>query len=205
MGFSIGLIPKNIRQSMIGKKIWVEDCPVRLADLRLVLADHYNFEGETREGKLIVHHTKAKSTVAIFRELYNMKFPIQQMKLMDDYNGDDELSMADNNSSCFNHRKIAGSDKISIHSYGLAIDINPLQNPALVIEEKNLSVLVHPKTGAQFLNRYNMRPGMIEESIVKLFKEHGFDVWGGNWNNPIDYQHFQVSRALAEDIVKQEI
>lgn len=190
-------LPKNIRQSMIEKKIWSEDCPIKLEDLRLVQVRHYDFFENIKDGALVVHKSVASNVLVIFEKLFEVNFPIQNMQLMDMYNGDDEASMADNNSSCFNFRKIAGSSKVSMHSYGLAIDINPVQNPAIVLNEEEGSVSIRPKEGMKYLNRTNNRPGMVEP-VIEIFKTHGFDVWGGNWNTPIDYQHFQVERALAE-------
>jgi len=190
-------LPKNIRQSMIEKKIWSEDCPIKLEDLRLVQVQHYDFFENIKEGALVVHKSKAQDVLKIFEKLYAIKFPIQQVRLIDEYDGDDERSMADNNSSCFNFRKIAGSDQVSIHGYGLAIDINPVQNPMINFHDDYGSVSVSPKEGMKYLNRTNNRPGMVEP-VIEIFKTHGFDIWGGSWNTPVDYHHFQVQRAIAE-------
>jgi hypothetical protein len=197
MSFFINEIPENLKQSMIHKRIWQETCPVGLNQLRLLQVDHYNFTGDVLNGEIVTHFRIAENVIKIFQELYRLKFPINKVRLIDDYDGNDELSMTDNNSSCFNYRNIPGSDILSIHSYGLAIDINPLQNPFIVINN-NKNITVYPKEGALFLNRYNRRAGMVEP-IVELFKNHGFDDWGGMWNDPIDYHHFQVNRIDAKN------
>ena len=119
---------------------------------------------------------------------------------MNDFNGSDELSMAANNSSCFNFRPIAGTKTLSMHSYGLAIDINPVQNPFIVIKDRFQKVIVHPKQATEFLNRHNQRSGMVEP-IVGILKKYGFSQWGGVWNNPIDYHHFQVSREEVAALI----
>ena len=194
-------LPESVRQSMVSKKIWSRECPVTLDNLRLVKVQHYDFFENVKEGVLVIHESKALAALAIFEKLFEMKFPIQHMQLIDEYDGDDEASMADNNSNCFNFRKIAGSSKVSMHGYGLAIDINPLQNPAIIIDEDNYSVSIHPKEGINYLNRTNDRPGMAEP-VVEIFKAHGFNVWGGNWNTPIDYQHFQALKPDAEVIAE---
>ena len=201
---SVEELPQKVRESMIGKKIWSEECPVSLDDLRLVKIEHCDFFSQVKNGELVVYKSKAQDALEIFAKLFEIKFQIHQAKLIDEYNGDDEASMADNNSSCFNFRKIAGSDKISIHGYGLAIDINPVQNPAIVMGEKSMAVSIHPKKGIDFLNRTNDRSGMVE-SVVEIFKTHGFTVWGGNWNTPIDYQHFQVDRSFIEVMDKATV
>ncbi|MGI4775714.1 MAG: M15 family metallopeptidase [Janthinobacterium lividum] len=195
--FKVERLSKELKKSMISKNIWQSYCPLTLEQLRLIKIEHYDFEGQRKIGTIVIHHKMADSAIDIFKKLLDLEFPIAKMTLIDNYNGDDELSMEDNNSSCFNCRKIANSSELSVHSYGLAIDINPLQNPYIVIDHNNYSIDVYPREGVNFLNRNNQRPGMVE-SVVDVFKKHGFDIWGGHWNNPIDYHHFQVSRELAK-------
>lgn len=202
MNFTTNDLPSKIIENMKQKNIWVAECPVKLEQLKLLELVHFNFNEEIKTGQMVVFGGMAEKTINVFKELFDLKFPINQIKLIDEYDGNDELSMTDNNSSCFNYRKITGSDIISIHSYGLAIDINPVQNPYLVIDKKNCSIEVFPKEGINFLNRHNQRPGMVEP-IINIFKKYGFDVWGGYWNDPIDYHHFQVDRKVAEQICTQ--
>ena len=133
------------------------------------------------------------ATLSIFGELYQIRFPIHQMETIENFQGDDEKSMKANNSSCFNFRKIAGTDKLSIHSYGLAIDINPKQNPYVT------NGIIYPEDGASYLNRETQRPGMVEP-IVDIFKRNGFEIWGGEWKDPIDYHHFQVSKEFLSKL-----
>jgi D-alanyl-D-alanine carboxypeptidase len=187
MAFKIESIPPHIIQSMKNHNIWNESCPVKITDLSLATVSHYDFDGEIKEGQLVVHAKIVENVIKIFKQLYELKFEIHQIKLIDEYGGNDELSMQDNNSSCFNCRTIAGSKKLSIHSYGLAIDINPIQNPYIS------DGIVNSIQESNFLDRNNQRPGMVEP-IVHIFKENGFPIWGGNWKVPIDYQHFQVNQ-----------
>lgn len=198
MGFYINEIPDNIKQSMIQKRIWQNACPVSFDQLRLLQVDHYNFTNHVLTGEIVTHVRMAENVIKIFKELFRLKFPIDKIKLIDEYNGNDELSMSDNNSSCFNYRNIQHSDMLSIHSYGLAIDINPLQNPFIIIDNDNYDIKVYPRKSLEFLNRHNQRLGMVEP-IVDIFKNHGFDDWGGLWNDPIDYHHFQVNRRDVEN------
>ncbi|WP_062267831.1 M15 family metallopeptidase [Endozoicomonas arenosclerae] len=134
-----------------------------------------------------------------------MNFPLAKARLMNDYQGDDDASMEDNNTSAFNSRKITGGSKrLSLHAYGTAIDINPVQNPFVSFDENNPGLsLYKPANGTQYANRQLVRFGKLfrtgmSEEISELFAEQGFIYWGGYWDTPIDYQHFQVSREMSE-------
>ncbi|MBN8512528.1 MAG: M15 family metallopeptidase [Rickettsiales bacterium] len=175
------------------------ECPFASDRLRLLDVEHFNFNGDLLDGKLVVLDRVAVKVISIFKELKTVRFPIHQVKLIDHYHYNDDESMAANNSSAFNFRNIANSDRLSMHSYGLAIDINPVQNPYLTIEENGI-VKVHPSAGVDFLNRSNIRPGMLE-TVVHIFEKYGFTVWGGKWNNPIDYHHFEVPRSQVVNLV----
>ncbi len=175
------------------------ECPLTSDRLRLLDIEHFDFNGDILDGKLIVLDRIAVKVLSIFKELKAARFPIHQVKLIEHYNGNDDESMAANNSSAFNFRNIANSDRLSMHSYGLAIDINPAQNPYLTIEENGI-VKVHPSAGVEFLNRSNIRPGMLEP-VIHIFEKYGFTVWGGKWNNPIDYHHFEVPRSQVVNLV----
>ncbi len=200
--FSVQPLSPSLQQEMREKKTWTKDCPVSIDRLRFVTLSYYNFEGnEYQDGELIVLEAVALRVAAIFKHLHELKFPIAKALRIEHYNGNDEASMADNNTSCFNSRKIIGGGLPSLHSYGLAIDVNPIQNPFMQIKESEsayqASLTIMPRAGKNYLNRTNLRPGMAE-TIVEVFKENGFRVWGGHWQSPIDWQHFQVPRALAK-------
>jgi hypothetical protein len=199
MHFNIKEIPNIIAEQMKAKGVWKTDCPVNLERLKLLEISHVDFEGNIRSGEIIVLDKLAESVIRIFKELMVIKFPIHSVYLIDKYEGDDDRSMAANNSSSFNFRKIANSTQLSMHAYGLAIDINPVQNPYIVIQDDG-HVEVYPKAGVEFLNRTNLRPGMVEP-IVPIFKKYGFSEWGGNWNKPIDYHHFQLSRLQLHELI----
>lgn len=175
------------------------ECPFTHDRLRLLDIEHFDFNGDLLDGKLVVLDRVAVKVISIFKELKTVRFPIHQVQLIEHYDCNDDKSMAANNSSAFNFRNIANSNRLSMHSYGLAIDINPVQNPYLTIEENGI-VKVHPSAGAEFLNRSNIRPGMLEP-VVHIFEKYGFTVWGGKWNNPIDYHHFEVPRDQVVNLV----
>lgn len=160
-------------------------------DLNYVHVMHYNFDGEVTEGELICNKAIAKDLVEIFYELYKAEYQIDKICLIDEYNGDDNLSMEDNNTSCFNYRVVDGSEKLSKHAYGLAIDINPFYNPYVRYNDDK-SLHIDPKGSEVYADRSVSFPYKIDadDLCYKLFREHGF-TWGGDWNSLKDYQHFQ--------------
>lgn len=172
---------------------WKDGAPVNLDELRYLEVTYWGFDDETHVGELVVHEAVADEVVEIFNEIYEAKFPIESIKLVDDYNADDNLSMDDNNTSAFNYRVIAGSDKLSMHSYGLAIDINPIQNPYVKGD------IVSPSKGKEYLDRDDIRKGMIikDDACYNAFVNRGW-TWGGNWDLLKDYQHFEKNIYINE-------
>jgi D-alanyl-D-alanine carboxypeptidase len=172
------------------------DGPVPCSRLNLVRFRYLDFDGKLQDdGEIVVMDAVAGHVLNIFNALRRNGFPIAKAKLMNAYEGDDDASMDDDNTSAFNDRKITGGGSTSLHAYGLAIDINPLQNP--YIKKTNGVAAVSPKAGAPYVNRSVKHQGMTE-SVVDIFAENGFFIWGGSWHDPIDYQHFQVGRKTAE-------
>ena len=168
---------------------------VKLKDLRYIVLKHWDFEHRIQFGELVVHKLVVEEIIEIFRELFDSKFPIERMQLIDKYPGGDSPSMVNNNTSALFVRNIANTEKLSNHSYGLAIDINPQQNPYLR-KESNGDIYVEPidKHGHKYLNRNRKNPGMITEDtlIYKLFTERGWE-WGGECfedENIYDFHHF---------------
>jgi hypothetical protein len=185
--------------SMKRHNVFSASAPVPCERLRLLKFSYTGFDAQSHDdGEMIVMDAVARNVSRIFAELHERKFPITKAKLIDQYEGDDEASMSDNNTSAFNVREIAGGGPQSIHAYGLAIDLNPIQNP--YVKRSGETVLISPKSGTDYLDRGNIRPGMAE-TVVDVFAHHGF-AWGGDWRNPIDYQHFQVSRKLANQLTR---
>lgn len=168
-----------------------EDILIAYEDLCYVSVLHYNFKGIERPGELICNQAIAQDLVEIFYELYRNEYQIEQIHLIDEYNGDDTLSMLDNNTSCFNYRVVDGTANLSKHALGLAIDINPFFNPYVVFK-KDGSTYISPQGSETYADRSKDFAYKIDENDLcyKLFKEHGF-VWGGDWNSCKDYQHFQ--------------
>ena len=176
----------------IWQKSFKADCTTPREDLRYLRVLHANKDGLPQRGELICNKAIAADLLAIFRQLYTAGYRIEKMLLVDNYNADDEASMADNNTSCFNFRRIAGSKTLSYHSRGLAIDINPLTNPCLYPRTGKVS----PANGKRFaFNRTNRKKQALRfidtnDLCYKLFTERGF-TWGGSWSSPKDFQHFE--------------
>ena len=177
--------------------------PVGCDRLAVVRFPYVDFSGAQHDdGQVMVLAAVAPEVRELFRQLHQRRFPLARARLIEQYRGDDNASMQDNNTVAFNHRPITGGGPPSLHAYGLAIDINPLQNPYLQIAEQGVA-RIRPPSGAAYLNRLAHRPGKptrpgMAEPVVRLFAEYGFTVWGGYWDSPVDYQHFQFSRAMAE-------
>lgn len=172
--------------SRIKEKSYKENCTVPLSDLRYLILTHYDGDGNIREGELICNASIAGDLIDIFQNLYDAGYPIESIRLIDDFEADDVASMQANNTSCFNFRKVAGSNKLSKHSMGLAIDINPLYNPYVK------GSVVSPPEGRPYAARNKKFPYKIDESDLcyQEFIRHGFK-WGGNWKSLKDYQHFE--------------
>lgn len=176
--------------SRINHISYQENDNIELEDLRYLKVLHIGFDGKTHIGELIVNQTIAEKVLEIMKELYDYQYPIEKMILIDEYQADDESSMSDNNTSAFNYRVIAGTNRLSKHGQGLAIDINPRYNPCVKIEQG--VTIVEPENGAEFVDRKREFSYKIDANdfCCKLFKKHGF-VWGGDWKSLKDYQHFE--------------
>lgn len=164
---------------------------ITFEELRYVHILHYDFEGNPTEGELICNEAIAQDLVEIFYELYRNEYQLEKVTLIDEYDGDDTASMEDNNTSCFNYRPVEGTSSLSKHSFGLAIDINPLYNPYITYGTDGTEK-ISPVSAQPYADRSVNFPYKIDENDLcyKLFIQHGF-TWGGNWNNVKDYQHFQ--------------
>ena len=183
-------IPDGVFAKMKGKS-YKSYCTVKRQDLRYVRVLHYNIKGEIKVGELVCHKSIASDLVDIFRNLYKAKYPIEHMVLIDNYGADDERAMEANNTSCFNFRYVSGTKVPSNHSWGKAIDINPLYNP-YVRHGRNGKLQVSPQNGRQYADRSKDFKYKIDRNDLcyREFIRHGF-TWGGGWRRVKDYQHFE--------------
>jgi len=187
----ISKITPQVKQRMIEGNSYKKGCPLTLEDLRYLRIRHKNFRGTEQWGELIVHKEVASEVAKIFEALYHADYPIYQMRLVSDFGGNDWRSIEADNTSAFNCRKATGSKQWSKHSYGRAIDINPIENPYIArnghISHKASQIYrkrVHQKDTAE--DRAVLLPN---DKAVKIFKQFGWE-WGGDWKGVKDLQHF---------------
>ena len=195
-GFSVTTIDDTSFARMKGKT-YKDNCTVPLSELRHVKVLYKNKEQQTLKGEIVCNKHIADDVAEIFYELYKANYPIEKIRLMDDYNADDETAMRDNNTSSFNFRFISHSTKVSKHGLGLAVDLNTLYNPFVLTVDGKLPV--EPATALKYVDRSKNFDYKIDENDLayKLFIQHGFE-WGGHWKTRKDYQHFE----LPDDKVK---
>ena len=164
-------------------------CPVPLGALRYLEMSYRDFDGRSRTGEMVVHRRWTREVRDAFGELYDAGWPIARMRLIDDYGGNDDRSMAANNTSGFNCRRVAGQHNWSAHAFGEAIDLNPLQNPYVQPGS------IVPPAGRRFagIDRGSsdpVPPGVIRvaDRPVEAFARFGWQ-WGGYWLSSKDWQH----------------
>ncbi len=189
---NISSIDSNIKSRMVRGNSWHKGCPVPLKNLRYLQLTYHDFQGRDRVGEMIVHKDIALDIVYIMEELYNIGYPIKQMRLISDFGGNDWQSIEADNTSAFNCRKATGSKKWSNHAYGKAIDINPIENPYIskqghISHKKSLKYRKRIHYG--YKTPSDIATLLPYDNTVLIFKKYGFR-WGGDWKYTKDYQHF---------------
>jgi poly-gamma-glutamate synthesis protein (capsule biosynthesis protein) len=186
-GFTGSVAPIDDATAARMTSSWRPGCPVGLSDLRRVTLTHWGLDGQARAGEIVVHRDQADRILGVFAAVFEARFPLQQVRLIDEFGGDDNRSMAANNTSGFNCRYVAGTRRWSQHAYGRAIDINPVQNPYVRGGE------VSPPEGRPYVRRDGNVPGLItaDGPVVAAFSRARW-LWGGRWASP-DYQHFSAT------------
>ena len=191
--FYAAAVDEAILERMQGKSYTPNEHiqPSELSYLRML---YYGADGNTYVGEMVVNQAIEEKVLEIFRKLYENRYPIERMVLVDEYNADDEASMEDNNTSAFNYRNIAGSSRLSNHSYGMAIDLNPKYNP-YVKTLADGSILCQPQGSDTYADRTKEFAFKIdrEDLAFQLFTQAGF-TWGGDWSSVKDYQHFEMEQ-----------
>lgn len=178
-------VPAHVEADMRGRS-WHDDprCPA-FERLRLLRIPYIGFDELPHEGELVVAAEVADEVMRAFELILAARFPLGRMCRIDAYNGDDHESMAANNCSAFNFREISARPELSQHAFGLAIDINPVQNPFV------RPTGFVPPNGCDYLDRTDLRPGMIARPgpVTDAFDSIGWS-WGGDWVTVKDYHHF---------------
>ena len=181
-------IGPELRQRMAGVS-WHPGCPVGFHRLRLLRVSVWGFDGRVHRGRLVVNADAARPLLTAMHRLFDLGYPIRRMRLVDAYGADDHRSMEADNTSAFNCRFVAGTERWSEHAYGRAIDLNPIENPYADDDG-----YVSPPQGAPYADRSRRAKGLIHRGgpVVAAFAAVGWG-WGGNWEWPKDYQHFSAS------------
>ena len=185
--FTSTKIPESVLKKMIGNSIPEKSKDkVNIDNLSYLKITYWGFDEKTHVGEMIVNEKVAQEVLAIFKEAYEKKYPIEKMKLIDEYEANDEKSMRDNNTSSFCYRVVANTNTLSKHSQGMAIDVNPLYNPYIV------GNYISPTTANKYVDRSLNKKGMIKkgDDLYNAFIKRGW-TWGGNWSSKKDYQHFE--------------
>jgi hypothetical protein len=178
-------IPDDVREEMEGVS-WHDhpECPP-VDQLALLRIPYLGFDGREHHGELVVARAVASKVTYAFAELYAAGYPIERMERVERYDADDGRSMAANNTSGFNFRLVEGERRLSQHARGLAVDINPVQNPWVRADR------VQPEAGRAFLDRHVAHPALIRRPgvVTAAFDAIGWQ-WGGDWTRYRDYHHF---------------
>ena len=185
---TISTLDAATRELMTGRS-WRPGCPVPLRDLRLLRMTYWGFDRRAHRGRMVVHRWYAEEVVRVFHHLYDDRFPIRSMILVDRFGADDMRSMRADNTSGFNCRYRAGvCCRWSQHAYGRAIDVDPVENPFVWSGGSS------PPNGRGFLDRSQHRRGMIHrhDRVWWAFHAVGWS-WGGDWRREKDYQHFSAN------------
>ncbi len=169
---------------------WKKGCPVAPSGLRMIEMTYWGMDRRPHAGgRLVVNAREAADLVKVFRKLYDQRYPIRRMEPVDAYKGSDFQSIEADNTSAFNCRNATGSSSWSQHAYGLAVDLNPCENPYVSASGR----IEHPDC-VKYGNRKNRDPGVVHagDKVVKAFASIGWG-WGGSWNGTKDFQHFSAS------------
>ena len=192
---SVRPLPEAVQKQLKDGGFWRAGCPVGLSNLRLLTVSHWDFHGHQQTGQLIVNKTAARGLERVFRQLHKLHFPIRHMRLADAYGPERERPSDGDVSASFACRKAVpspcpgagGPRSWSNHAYGLAIDLNPTENPYVGCGQSR-----DPKT-KPYRDRSRHRRGMVTRRVIQAFASIGWG-WGGAWSgNTKDYMHFSVN------------
>ena len=192
---SIKPLPEPVRAQLVAGGFWRRGCPVPLSGLLLLTVSHRDFNGRVQTGQLVVNRSAARPLAGVFRQLYRLHFPIRHMRLADMYGPRRARPRDGDVSGSFHCRQAVpspctpgrGTGSWSMHAYGLAVDLNPVENPYVGCGQ------TRDPAARPYRDRSRYRPGMVTPRVVKAFRSIGWR-WGGSWTgNTKDYMHFSAS------------
>jgi hypothetical protein len=168
---------------------WHPGCPVAPSELRLITMTYRGFDHRVHTGRMVVNAAVTGKLILVFRKLFALRYPIRRMVPVDAYHGSDFASIEADNTSAFNCRDATGSSSWSEHAYGLAVDLNPCENPYVTADGHEAH-----KRCRKFVDRSLLDPGVIHagDQVVSAFASVGWG-WGGTWQGDRDYQHFSAN------------
>ncbi len=187
-GFSAVKLTPALR-AQLRRTSWHPGCPVGLDGLRYLRISYWGFDHKPHLGEMVANASAVPALRRAFASLFSGRFLIRRMRLVDRYGGSDYASIQDDNTSAFNCRNATGSSRWSEHAYGLAVDIDPIENPYVNTDGTTAHAASNP-----YLNRNRVRQGMAVSGgeLVRAFDAVGWG-WGGRWPLPTDFQHFSVN------------
>ena len=183
---TVGPVTATIRTRM--GETWSSSCPVPLSELRYLTVVFRGFDGKPHRGELVVAASAAAKVVRAFQSLYAVSFPIEEMRLPGTADMRAKPTGDGNNTAAYVCRAARGQTRFSQHAYGLAIDVNPFDNPQVKRD------LVLPELASAYKDRTWKRPGMFLRGTtgVRAFTAIGWG-WGGDWHSSKDYMHFSAN------------
>jgi hypothetical protein len=176
------------QEALLTPTYWHKGCPVSLSELRVLTVTYWGFDNRTHTGQLIVNAKAAHPLARVFRRLYELRFPIREMRLAQVYNDNGPADV----SGSFECRQAVpspcvggtGTGTWSMHAYGLAVDLNPVENPYIGCG------MSRDPASRPYFDRNRLRPGMVTPAVIAAFRSIGWG-WGGSWSGSTkDYMHF---------------
>ncbi len=187
----VGPLSAPVRTELLAAKVWHKGCPVPLSDLRVLTVSHWGFDGRSHTGQLVVHRDAASKLAQVFRRLYELRFPIREMRLRVVYSSNPPNDV----SGSFECRQAVpspcvggtGTGTWSEHAFGEAVDLNPVENPYVGCGQSR------DPASRPYFDRLRLRPGMVTPAVVAAFRSVGWG-WGGSWSGSTkDYMHFSAT------------
>jgi hypothetical protein len=189
---SIEPLPRSVQAQLRSSRSWHEGCPVPMSGLRLLTVSYHDFAGRTQTGQLVVNRAAAGPLSRVFRRLYRLNFPIRHMRLDDAYGPRRDRPRDGDVSGSFECREAVpspctggrGTGSWSMHAFGLAVDVNPVENPYVGCGQSR------DPAARRFRDRSVHRRGMVTRRVIAAFRSIGWG-WGGSWSGDTkDYMHF---------------